>query len=54
MKNGLNKMVTVKALRVNHFYARRNESGQLEMVQNKDVVFGEKYYELAAVAGGSE
>jgi hypothetical protein len=34
----------------NHYYAKRNDKGQLELVEEPQK--GESYFEFAAIAGG--
>lgn len=46
------KEITFKEKRKNHFYAKRNKQGQLELVDNPQI--GDKVFEFAAVAGGAE
>ena len=36
--------------KINHFYAIRNDKGQLEMI--KEPVVGQKYFEIAVISGG--
>lgn len=42
--------IVFHAKRENHHYAKRNDKGQLELVN--DPKEGETYYEFAAVSGG--
>lgn len=44
------KQITFKTKKPNHFYAQRNEKGQLELIQEPES--GKKYYEFACVSGG--
>ena len=44
--------VVFKEKKRNHFYAKRNGHGELEVVQEPQK--GEKYYEVPVVAGGSK
>jgi hypothetical protein len=46
------KEITFEQAKENHFYAQKNEKGQLELVRNPKI--GEKYYEFACVVGGSD
>ena len=41
--------IIFKEKRENHFYAKKNDKGQYELVEPKR---GEECYEFAAVAGG--
>lgn len=49
--NGM-KQITFKQAKPNHYYAIRNEKGQLELV--KEPQKGQEVFEFAAVAGGSQ
>jgi hypothetical protein len=44
------KEVIFKSKKENHFYAQRNDKGQLELIQEPQA--GQKYYEFACVSGG--
>ena len=44
------KETTFKSKNPNHFYAQRNEKGQLELIQEPEQ--GKKYFEFACVSGG--
>jgi hypothetical protein len=44
------KEIIFKNAKPNHFYAQKNEKGQLELIQTPNK--GEKYYEFPCVSGG--
>lgn len=44
------KEITFKQKKVNHFYAIRNDKGQLEVIQEPHL--GQKVFEVQVVAGG--
>ncbi len=46
------KEIVFKKAKENHFYAERNDKNQL--IQIREPIKGNKYYEFAVVSGGSK